>query len=467
MPALDQIVAWMRIARRTPQVDWSRNHAGGVSTLFGLLAMVMMLAIGIAVDYSRWLNARVQTLAAIDAAVLAAGRSLQVNPSDVPAAMAVAQRYYAENTKGRAELLKDTITFKTEDNNQSVTADGAAILATTFLQLAWIDEMPLFEASGSEFSKAVLANGGQANTNIEVSLMLDTSGSMSNKGKFKDMQDAASDLVNIIVRDDQSKFTSKVAIAPFSADMRVPSNMLDAVRGTGHPASISKTYKCGSKKYGYSNCSADYDLAPCVAERKGSEKYTDAAPGSGQYVMPVYSNNGHCSQSSASEIVPLSSNRKSLLEKIDGLKAGGATAGHLGTAWAWYMLSPNWNSVWTGSKAAAYAQADTKKIAILMTDGEYNIEYDTNGLMVGQTGAGNAVNGTSIDQAKALCDGMKAKGITVYTVGFDLGGNQTAIDTLKYCANDASKYYNAEDGAELKQAFKDIALQLTTLHLTR
>ena len=61
----------------------------------------------------------------------------------------------------------------------------------------------------------------------------------------------------------------------------------------------------------------------------------------------------------------------------------------------------------------------TAKIAILMTDGEYNTQYDVNGINTDRTpGAGAAANGTSATQAKALCTGMKAKGIEVYTVGF-------------------------------------------------
>ena len=43
--------------------------------------------------------------------------------------------------------------------------------------------------------------------------------------------------------------------------------------------------------------------------------------------------------------------------------------------------------------------------------------------------------------------------------GFDLGGNQTAIDTLTQCASDPAKFYNAaNDGVQLKQAFRDISL---------
>jgi hypothetical protein len=68
---------------------------------------------------------------------------------------------------------------------------------------------------------------------------------------------------------------------------------------------------------------------------------------------------------------------------------------------------------------------------------------------------------------------MKAAGIKVYTVGFQLGGSQLAIDTLRNCASTApddpqgtsSYFFNAASGDELKAAFRQIALQLSTLRL--
>jgi hypothetical protein len=62
---------------------------------------------------------------------------------------------------------------------------------------------------------------------------------------------------------------------------------------------------------------------------------------------------------------------------------------------------------------------------------------------------------------------MKAAGITVYTVGFELGGQQTAIDTLQQCASDPTKFFDAGSGEELQQAFRTIAIQLSQLHLSQ
>ena len=77
------------------------------------------------------------------------------------------------------------------------------------------------------------------------------------------------------------------------------------------------------------------------------------------------------------------------MRRSTGLKDGGGTAGHIGTAWAWYTLSPNWSSLWpSAASPSPTARRTCDKIAILMTDGEYNTEYDKNGVKPAHQNAG-------------------------------------------------------------------------------
>ena len=216
-------------------------------------------------------------------------------------------------------------------------------------------------------------------------------------------------------------------------------------------------------------------------ERTGTAKYNDDAPGSNKYAMARYTEDstgsgsnrkGVCAIPSSSSVQPLTKDKSTLLSKISGLTAAGGTAGHLGTAWAWYTLSPNWNSLWSGNEAAPYGAADRRKIAVLMTDGEYNTQYNSNGIAVDANKTSNCTNAAnkpdcSTGQAGALCTAMKAKGITVYTVGFGSGMTNTAKQTLRDCATDSTTYYDAYDGEQLKQAFRDIALKLSSLYIAK
>ena len=437
---------------------FAKDSSGAVAVIFALITVALCLFVGAGVDIGRWLHARQQTLSAMDAAVLAGGRALQLNPNDASAAVAAAQTFYAENTKNRLPLLTDTITFQPAENNTAFTATGNAYIATPLLGFVNIPKLPLLATSGAEYSKSALATGGASKGSVEIGLMLDVTGSMRGT-KFDDLKEAASDLITIVVSENQGQFPSRVAVIPFAEDIRLPSSASSVARGSGLPNSVT---------VGSGRSRTTYRLTPCVVERKGTEKYTDATPASNAYVMADYTSSGNCDLSSSAELMPLSGNKSALLSKIDGLSLAGGTAGHLGTAWAWYTLSPNWNSLWgSANQAAGYGADKLQKIAILMTDGEYNTEYDTHGIQVGSSGAGSAANGTSTNQARALCTAMKAKGIIVYTVGFDLGGNQTAIDTLSGCATDSSKFYNADNGDQLKQAFRDIALKISQLYLSQ
>jgi Flp pilus assembly protein TadG len=454
------------------------DRSGDIAITFGLTCVIMFVLVGGAVDYGRWLHASKQTKTAIDAAVLAGGRVLQVQGTSATAvqnAQAAAVKFYKENTKTRLAVVSDTVTFNMTPTNDGFTASGNAYIATPIFSVLSIldskphEQLPLIGKSTTEYSVAKLKVGGNAENSLEIAMMLDTSGSMAGT-KIADMKLAAKDLINIVVWDNQSTYTSKVSIAPFSADVRLPSSMNAGARGNPVPSkTLVGTCTTGSGKNKVTGpCNVVYNLTSCVVERAGTNKYTDVAPGSGNYVMAEYTTNGSCSQPSSNAVVPLSNNKTTLNAAIDGLALGGGTAGHLGTAWAWYTISPNWGPLFPGaSQPAAYNAPKLQKIAILMTDGEYNTQYSVNGVLSTANGAGALANGSSVDQAKALCTAMKAKGITVYTVGFDLGGNQTAIDTLGFCATSPSTFYQASSGSDLRQAFRDIALKISDLYLSQ
>jgi Flp pilus assembly protein TadG len=438
-------------------------NRGAVSMLFGLMCVVLFLAVGGAVDFGRWLHARTQTAAALDAAVLAAGRTLQVDRSDTNAAIETAKRFYRENTRTRLDLLEDTIDFVVVEDGNAVTANGAAYIETPFLKLAGIPKLQLLKLSGAEFSKAVLASGGNAQYNLEVALMLDITGSMAGQ-KLADMKAAAKDLVNIVVWKPGGTYTSRVALAPFSVGMNAGALTASIAASLPNAITVSGTVM---------------KLTPdCVTERTGVQAFTDVAPSVAK-LGRMYSTDGKCIPSSP--IVPLTSDKTRLVAAIDAFAAKGSTSGHLGTAWAWYLLSPNWSSALPAeSRPGAYGdltatsasgQPKLRKIAVLMTDGEYNNQF-CNGLPdkysnSSPRGSCTAANGTSAIQARKLCESMKAAGITVYTIGFELGGQQTAIDTLQQCASDPTKFFDAGNGEELQQAFRTIAIQLSQLYLSQ
>jgi Flp pilus assembly protein TadG len=483
-----------KIKTRRLLARFAQDRSGAMVVVYALSAMVMLLAIGAAVDFGRWLHARDQTASAIDSAVLAGARYLQTNSTDTAGAVNAAKKFYAQNVASRIPVTDDSINFAVSSDGTAMSASGTAYIQTPFLQLANIDKLPLFKAATAKAERQV--------GNKEVAVMLDITGSMcdniyyqpcSSASKLNALKAAANKMIDIMLPEGQTNPSAKVAIIPFSEEVRLPTTAaLNAARGTGLSTCErlynGTKYSCSQTKSG----STDYYLAPCVVERTGANKYTDAAPGSGSYSLGRYSATttgsgsnkvGVCTLPSGAEVQPLTNDRTTLINKINGLSASGGTAGQVGTAWAWYTLSPNFSSLWSSNAPQAYGAKDLRKIAVLMTDGDYNTVYDANGVIAkaptttsvcgtpstADADAGSAANGAcSGTQALSLCTAMKAKGIEVYTIGFNIGNSSTpAYQLLSQCATDTTKFYAPVTNDQLLQAFTDIGLKISNLYLSQ
>ncbi|MEO0883144.1 MAG: pilus assembly protein [Pseudomonadota bacterium] len=170
------------------------------------------------------------------------------------------------------------------------------------------------------------------------------------------------------------------------------------------------------------------------------------------------------------EPVPLTSDADDLRSFINGMTAGGGTAGHLGIAWGWYLLSPNWSNIWpNGSEPHPYNEPDTAKALIIMTDGEFNSvfprTYDPDGT------PSNSDRSTQL--AAQYCDAIKAStNITIFTVGFSVPNdvpkvNGTSQTILEYCASGPQFEFEADSAQELSDAYSQIASQISDLRLAR
>lgn len=449
------------------------DTSGATAIVFGVMALVLMTFVGVALDFARWVDARNQTMSALDSAVLAAARALQTNGGNTADALAVAKQYYTQGTANRLKLLSDSVSFKIDDGGTSITATGDAYIATPLLALANVKSLPVVSLSATNSPTAKLSVGENAKVSIEMSMILDMSGSMAEGTKLPDLKLAAQDLVDIIVWKNQAQYYSKVALIPYATAVNA-GPYAEAARGkqsAGQCTSIGCLLLSFVNPYGLPKL---YTSGTCVTERTGSQAYTDANPKNAP-VGPNYPS--LVNPCSTPPVTPLTNNTTTLTNGINALKAGGSTAGQIGVAWGWYTLSPNWADVWpAGSKPAAYGLQDVKKIAVLMTDGEYNSSY-CKGVIAqdSTTGSGaltdkincNAPNGNAYDQSEKLCAAMKSSGVTVYTVGFNLVSNPNAIELMNNCASTPNSFYNAANGEELRQAFRDIALKVSKLYLSQ
>ena len=510
----------------------AHDERGTVAVIMALALGMLLLSIGVAIDLTRWHQAQAMTSAALDAAVLAGGRSLQLNPAEPQAAIMIAERTYRTNVKSRPTIAADTVKFDIATTGQAVTATGNASMQTAVLQVIGISKLDLQADTGMGMAEAEVSPGGPGGSNLEVSVMLDVTGSMCTDGagpctndpKIATLKAAATDLVNIVVKDDQSQHTTKVALVPFSTRVRVGADgaggalmksvtNLDATATYNTTVCTASTGSGGSEGNGNWVCTAsapavaaNWMVMPCVTERVtgGAFDVTDDAPGANKWLnghdgsrallswdsadAPLtsqtgtvadpsynwnYNGNGSCADiQQGNEVVPLTSDKATLMSHIDGLQAYGATAGALGTAWSWYMVSPNWSGVWTGgSTPGSYADLTVhnangapklRKVAILMTDGGYNTLRSDK----------SKPQQTVSDVAMALCDNMRAQGIEIFTVGFALNElaepeQSIARTTLQHCGGDISHFYESISLPQLQGAFRSIGTKLSGIRLTR
>jgi len=217
-----------------------------------------------------------------------------------------------------------------------------------------------------------------------------------------------------------------------------------------------------------------HPITTCVSERVGTAAYTDAAPGPSAWVGRVYP--PKTSDCLGNTFSPLSSNILTLKGEIDGLRDGGSTAGQIGIAWGWYAVSPNFNSLWSSNAAAPYDTSETLKAVVIMTDGEFNTPY-CRGVVARNAGSGavgesgridcSSTNGSPFTQGKSLCDGMKAQGIVIYSVGFQITAGGNAEDVLEHCASTPANFFNAGSGADLSEAFAAIGRDIIQLRISK
>ena len=209
-----------------------------------------------------------------------------------------------------------------------------------------------------------------------------------------------------------SGVTSNTFVLPTSVMM--PSGTSTAWSYTSGGSSYCT--KLGCQYYRFTSATGGTNVfsnSPCVSERTGTYAYTDDPPSSA-YVGWNYPASGNPCLSNTIE--PLTSDKTTLHDDINALTATGSTAGQVGIGWGWYMLSPNWASLFpTESQPAAYSTKNLYKIAVIMTDGELNSPY-CNGIIAKDATSGsgsssdhincNATNGDSYSQGEKLCDGM-------------------------------------------------------------
>lgn len=498
---------WAARGSRTALVSHvASDRSGSIAPIFAICVTVLTLVVAMAVDVGRWAIARNELQASLDGAVLAGAASLRQTGATEKNAVDVAQKAYQANKRSQRFSGDINANIQFTVDGSSVIASGVATINTVLGKMFGIPTLPLLGSAGAGSGSGTSAVGAVASysvgsgTKFEIALMLDITGSMcepknspcTSAGPLDAMKTAAGNLVSMMLSTEELRRNVRISIVPFSDGVLLPRDAsgqrLIQTAAAGPVPPVQEFYKTNGKCD--PNVCYRYVPGDCVAERTGSSIYTDQAPGPGKYVSYIMEfreigaakeDPSGCTMGPGSSLVPLTNNLDRLRSRISGLVADGGTSGHIGTAWAWYTLSPNWKDVFPGTESdpAPYPSASDKslrKIAVLMTDGEYNFTFmmrDTTDCKGTCAYAGytkiyqSRTNADSNMQAVQLCKAMKSapNNIEVFTVGY----GALAEFSLKGCASDTDHYFKAATGAQLVDAFKAIGEKLlgAELHLSK
>ena len=373
--------------------------------------------------------------------------------------------------------------------------------------------------------------------NIELALVLDTTGSMGQSGKMSAMQNAANKMVETLFNGQATSNTLNISVVPFAAAVNVGSTNKDAdwIDKNGKSGIATEDYDSTSVKSFdlYKNLAgykSYWSWDGCVRERDGDDyELTDAAPSTGTaqslfapYLAPDeadgdhdegddYSNSyiedGDCGTNSSSKrkaikcqkytgkysnpkkdesvsgpnwncppqsVTALTNNKSTVKTAIGALQANGNTVIPAGLLWGWRVLSPT--APFTEGKA--YDEEERIKAIVLLTDGENSVSGGGNGKNnsvynafgyarnghLGKTNGSNAEE-TLDSKTLAVCSNIKAKGILIYTIGFQVNSSTQAL--LKSCATKDDMFFNSPTNDQLASIFQDIAQGLGDLRIAQ
>lgn len=348
-------------------IRFCRDEAG-VLTGFSLYIFILMMMIGgLTIDLMRYEAVRTRLQATSDRAVLAAADLDQAND-----AVAVVEDYFAK--AGMSEYL-DGVHVSRGLNYKEVEAQVSATIPTWFMNMSGIDTLDAVARSKAE----------ERVQNIEVSLVLDISGSMSWDGKLENMRTAADQFVRTMmaandnVTADGTGLTS-VSIIPYHAVVNVPDYLI-AKYNVSEQQTVSNCVRFKASDFQSISLSRTQALDRLAHfDRNNSNLFTY----NGERII----GRPWCQVGTYGAILPLSTSVEDLTAKVAELGASGNTATDLGMKWAAALLDPGTQSVVDElineghldsaleGRPVVYSDTETIKVVVLMTDGENTSQYD-------------------------------------------------------------------------------------------
>ncbi|NCT40524.1 MAG: pilus assembly protein [Alphaproteobacteria bacterium] len=479
--------------------SYIRNTGAAIAIMFAVMAPVVIGSAGMAIDYAQAYMVKQRLSQAIDAAALAATAS----SNDSGVIKQKVQDFFKVNYP--PEKLGATFEPIVSVDGNLVSVSGKAVYTTLFVRVIGVDEINV--------SAEVVVQ--REVKGLEVVLVLDNTGSMGTNNNIGKLRTAACEFVEILygtydsdnTEDCLSRYGSfvqaqndfvKVGIVPYATSVNV------GPYGLGYDDdgnAYENAFLSNPLGLEFSN---DKDTNICVLEEDDG---TDVMDHSGPWYMYRWCRNNftdapECNISSntnrvcnyynstdsscrstsyrygaryvtrgpnyvcpSASVLPLTEDMTVLKNRLSEMQANGSTFGNIGMVWGWRMLSPE--APFT--EGVSWDDRAWRKVIVMMTDGD-NVRSSPYGAF-GRNGTHSVgSSGVLDDRLEDTCDNMKAmdKGPTIYTITFEAssGGIDNATKALyQGCAINGGRHEHVRSSDELLSVFRDIAQELSNLHI--
>ncbi|GGG81021.1 hypothetical protein GCM10011415_33130 [Salipiger pallidus] len=434
------------------------------------LSMLMAISGGIGIDmiYTELQRTKVQNT--LDRAVLAAADlDNELDPETV------VLDYMDKMSLGGA--LSD-IDVDEGLNYRVVTADAAVTMPSNVLKLIGIDTL----------AATAHAQAEERLNKVEISLVLDISGSMDDYDKLENMQNAAGEFVDTMLIDGNEDLVS-ISVVPYSEHVNAGPEIL--------------SFMNVDWMHGYSHCiempNSVFDTTTLDLGRQWEQMQHY------QFNYSAYNDRSDtvCPRYDYERIRPWSQDARALKQQIGQLQPRAGTSIFLGMKWATALLDPSTRPIASGmirngsvddafeGRPLDYDNEEVLKTVVLMTDGKndrshrirdwaydseseyahwnrYNLQYFLNHRVYNYRPSDyyyekyNAQTGDAL--LSSICSAAKDQGILIWTIGFEVEDH--GADVMRACASSPSHFFRV-NGIEISDAFSTIARTINQLRLTQ
>lgn len=447
-----------------------QDQDGAMSYVAVAGALVMMVFGGIGIDMIHAELKRTKLQNTLDRAVLAAADMQNTQDPN-----------FTVEDYMRAMGMSDALTSVSLDESlthRTVTADGYLTMPSNFMELIGVSSL---QAAG-------LAQAQESRNKVEVSLVVDISGSMGSNNKLLNLQNAAGEFFDTLLTADNQDLVS-ISLVPYSEHVNV---------GPAISGNLNVDWR-----HNYSHCLELPDSVFNSTQLNTAITYEQVQHYQWNYFGYNDVQDTICPQYSYERVTAFSQDPEALKTQVNSLQPRAGTAIFAGMKWGTSLLDPsaqglNSSLVATGNsdpafaaRPAAYSDTDTIKTVVLMTDGQhdfsmrinpqaydsaaevdiwannnfwYYMQYNVPSYQWGNYYYERYNTNTGDALLYSICDAAKAQGIVIWTIGFEV--HDHGANVMQNCATSPSHFFRVE-GTEISDAFSAIARTINQLRLTQ